>query len=399
MTFGTIENCVTAHFDIVTPMFLGGADQQAEHIRPASFKGMLRFWWRAVNWGRLRKKFTDDAAALRALHEEEARLFGNSANDGKGGQGCFLMSIVMPDKALVISKKGTVHEKFSRNDAARYLGYGLMEAFSSEKKSTKAGQLNRDCLNEEQQFTVKFLFKDGLDESIKNALIAFGLLGGLGSRTRHGMGSVALKEIRLKDAVIWSAPKTIDEYHAALKTLFEGANAVESTPYSAFNANTRIDILMKASSAFSVLNGFGKAMLMYRSWGKDNKVLGQESEKRFKKDHDWSKGLIKEAFHPQRVVFGLPHNYGKRANEQVNAAEHERRASPLFFHVHQIANEYIGVSLLMRADFLPAGEQINAGGKKIDAKIEWSVITDFLDGDAQSSNQPRFPDKQRVWGR
>lgn len=399
MQFGHIENCVTAHFEIITPLFLGGADQQAEHIRPASFKGMLRFWWRAVNWGRLRKESADDATALRKLHEQEAQLFGAAAAEEKGGQGCFLMSIPTLDKALSVSKKGAVHPDFSRNDAARYLGYGLMEAFSSTNKNTKAGQLNRDCINEKQAFVVKFLFKKGLDDGIKNALIAFGLLGGMGSRTRHGMGSVALKEIRLKETVIWSAPKTINEYQAMLKALFTDADAIETAPYSAFNANTRLDILMKADSTFSVLNQFGKAMLMYRSWGKNGKVLNEEREGRFKDDHDWSKGMMEKHFHPRRVIFGLPHNYGKKPNEQVNAVEHERRASPLFFHVHSIKEEYIGVSLLMNADFLPAGEKINAGGNKVDAKIEWDVLTDFLDGETKSTNIPRFPNKQRIWGK
>jgi CRISPR-associated protein Cmr1 len=46
---------VTARFQIVTPMFLGGAGQKAEGIRPPSVKGALRFWWRALNWGRFRQ--------------------------------------------------------------------------------------------------------------------------------------------------------------------------------------------------------------------------------------------------------------------------------------------------------------------------------------------------------
>ena len=44
----------TLHYRIVTPMFLGGENQQADatQFRNASFKGALRFWWRALNWGR-----------------------------------------------------------------------------------------------------------------------------------------------------------------------------------------------------------------------------------------------------------------------------------------------------------------------------------------------------------
>lgn len=43
------DNTITATFEIVTPMFLGDADQKATSIRPTAIKGALRFWWRALN--------------------------------------------------------------------------------------------------------------------------------------------------------------------------------------------------------------------------------------------------------------------------------------------------------------------------------------------------------------
>jgi CRISPR-associated protein Cmr1 len=44
---------IEAVYRIVTPMFIGGADQKPnDGVRAPSFKGMLRFWWRALNWGR-----------------------------------------------------------------------------------------------------------------------------------------------------------------------------------------------------------------------------------------------------------------------------------------------------------------------------------------------------------
>lgn len=42
---------ITATYRIVTPMFVGDANQQATEISPQSVKGALRFWWRALNWG------------------------------------------------------------------------------------------------------------------------------------------------------------------------------------------------------------------------------------------------------------------------------------------------------------------------------------------------------------
>ena len=87
-----------ARFKICTPMFLGGAEpQHTEGLRTASIKGALRFWWRALNWQRCAALHPDDtAAALRALHAHEARLFGIAADDKKppsGGQGVFLLEV------------------------------------------------------------------------------------------------------------------------------------------------------------------------------------------------------------------------------------------------------------------------------------------------------------------
>ena len=45
---GAAQHTIQATYRIVTPMFCGGAEQQAE-FRLASFKGVLRFWWRGKN--------------------------------------------------------------------------------------------------------------------------------------------------------------------------------------------------------------------------------------------------------------------------------------------------------------------------------------------------------------
>ena len=37
-------------YKVVTPMFCGGADIEKAELRIASFKGVLRYWWRALAW-------------------------------------------------------------------------------------------------------------------------------------------------------------------------------------------------------------------------------------------------------------------------------------------------------------------------------------------------------------
>jgi CRISPR-associated protein Cmr1 len=415
-----------ATFRIVTPMFIGGADQSpSDGIRPPSVKGALRFWWRALNWGRFRRPGATDASALKALHDEEAKLFGLAA-DGKGGggQGRFLLTVRHDE--LTTTEKGTVHPKFKPTRektsngkkvpdethlaAARYLGYGLMTAFTSRDRETRAikaraGQLDRGCLNENQIFTVTLTFRDKVDDSVLNALKALGLLGGLGSRSRHGMGSIALEKIVDDEKKeIWIAT-TQEDYEHKVKELLGSFASVPEPGYSAFSKESRVDVLLSEDTPYEVLDQFGMKMLDYRSWGRTagGNVLpsGKVSEKRFEDDHDWfrvySWAAANPNFHPRRVVFGLPHNY-HRNHHHVISENHERRASPLLFHVHPVGDKFIGVGIYLQAQFLPSGEKIKANGTDVPASIDWSFITGFLDG--KVGNPPtgadRFPGKKAV---
>ena len=390
---------IEATFRIVTPMFLGGADHSVtDGIRAPSVKGALRFWWRALNWRRLYEP--DTAKALAALHAEEARLFGAAAKtidkEQAGGQGVFLLNVRHDE--LTSKKAGYIHEKFRSNDAARYLGYGLMVAFGSNNQMppTTSGQLQRDCIDEGQEFVVSLLFRGEIVQSVRDALIFMGLVGGLGSRARHGMGSIALiRFVEPNDTPNeWQAPLSAQEYDVQINQLFSRAADVEPSsgntepPFSAFWQESRIDRLLCGSSCFAALDDFARALLMYRSWGRSDaqggsKVLGKASERRFDNDHKWFKdkpwARSHPGFHPRRVVFGLPHNYHKD-HHHVVSENYERRSSPLLFHVHPIAHTFIGVGIFMPAKFLPTGERISANGEFPAANIDWSVITDFLDG-------------------
>ena len=382
---------ITASYQIVTPMFIGDANQQATSISPAAVKGALRFWWRALNWGFIRNMTDSNEAALRELHQKESALFGSAADQGSG-QASFKISVAA--NKLTLTKAGTTHQHFKLHNASRYFGYGLMEAFGSRVKGTEAGQLTRDCFNEDQTFTVSILSKKTIDTSLLNALIALGTLGALGSRSRHGMGSLVLESIHRGKETIWSAPTDQASYCKQLQSIIAPLNNT-IPPFSAFSENSRVDVLLTGSTPYQVLDGFASRQLLYRSWGRGGTVLNQESEHRFKEDHDWSKDVRPHDFHPRRVVFGLPHNYGPGNRQSVKSEKYERRSSPLIFHVHKIGSEYVGVCTLLKSDFLPEGERINAGGKNVPAKIEWDLLHEFLDGSDKKGNV-RFANRESV---
>lgn len=374
---------ISATYRVTTPIFLGGADQQAE-LRLPSFKGALRFWWRALAWDRCRD--------VQKLRREEAALFGSSDQDV--GQSKVLMRLISTGSEETICHPPQQLMDLNREvgEGARYLGYGVMEAFASHKKGTKAAQLTRSCLLAPFSFTVELLFKpDVSDEQrgqIPKALKLLGMLGGLGSKARKGYGSVTLTSLVIKQrrddvgTEDWKPPEKPQELVERLNELLgssqiRGGNADASVfdnlpEWTAFSPASRILVLSpdgQDRTPLASLDRVGREMVRYRSWGKNGKVLrDQEREEVFKDDHDLMKQDWKQRqSHPRRVVFGLPHNYGKPPTEHVEPAElHDRRASPLILHVHQSKNDSQPLAILtfLPSLFLPAQARGLSVGKR-----------------------------------
>jgi CRISPR-associated protein Cmr1 len=312
------------------------------------------------------------------------------------GQGAFLLSVQQPTNAKQnTTDKNKVHQDFQNCKTARYLAYGLMEPFRNNKQNRDAGQLSRDCLNENQFFTVQLIFRAEPEPSILDALKAFGLLGALGARARHGIGSISLEKITRTNPdkaiiTLFESPNTPQAYHQAIAALFAKTYPQSLPPYTAFSGLSRIDELVQGTSPYTVLDAFSEKMLIYRSWGRAGDISPNlKSEKKFKDDHNWFREhnpKLPADFHPRRIVFGLPHNYHKESHHVFPEPEKDtqgegRRASPLWFHVHRLDDKnYLGISIYLPATFLPANKKISANGKLVPQKIEWNVITDFLDG-------------------
>jgi CRISPR-associated protein Cmr1 len=135
-----------------------------------------------------------------------------------------------------------------------------------------------------------------------------------------------------------------------------------------------------------MLDKLGREFVHYRSWGRGGKVLGQESERNFPEDHHLSKSQHVAIRHPRRVAFGLPHNYGPDNNKQVQPANNDldRRASPLFLHIHQVGEDAqaFGVATFLPSRFLPDGEELRSFGKMVPLQPHaelWKPIHGYLD--------------------
>lgn len=386
---------IEATYRVVTPLFCAGIDPSHAELRLPSFKGVLRFWWRALAWSRC-------GGDLKQIKQEEDTLFGST----ESGQSRVLMRLVPPLRLATVPI-GTILTKSDSNtrvvgEGARYLGYGVMEAFGSKNKRTKAGQLTRACYRPPVEFTVQLrtraLDRESLD-SLKNALTAVGVLGGMGAKSRKGYGSLVVRSLRINDADKWSAPETVDELKTAIAALYPNGMSDALPEFTALSKAARHVLLtVDVGEPIDLLDRVGRELVRFRSWGRNGKILGGvvDSEKLFKDDHDLMKANPSERkAHPRRIAFGLPHNYGKGEQQVGPYDPHlDRRASPLFIHIHECGENPVAVVSFLPARFLPEGKSdISVGGKKVAQTAEdklYKPIHDFLDRllDAKQRKEP-----------
>lgn len=380
---------VTATFEIVTPMFLGDADQQANRIRESSIKGALAFWWRALNYCKFAANKSPEQA-LREMQKRELELFG-----GPDRQSGFLLRVErgigkddLIHERCILGKDGTGFKTPKRNDertvgvGARYLGYGLINAFYTRGNPEKGnpekqpGELERSCIMANRTFSVSFLFNRSMSETdideITTAIKLFGLLGGLGSRVRRGWGSVSLIKLQSDSLdVKWSPANNKQSYQDQLAALFPKDQMRLSGcgfPLTAFAKESRVWMAdkklsnRKSSSQDAIWNNplealdwLGRALLDYRAWGRNGKFGEQAVQQQFIEDHHWFRKGSNDGDIPFRTAFGLPHMYDSKKHQGVSIADNGddpgRRASPMLMHIHKIGGSFVAVVTLIPTSY------------------------------------------------
>jgi CRISPR-associated protein Cmr1 len=135
-------------------MFMAGADGKTPELRPSEFKGMMRFWWRAIR--------ADDN--IEKLREEEAKIFGGTEKEGKS------------KVAIRITP--------------------LQVDFSSYKPlpHSKDKIFTLPCIKANSTFEILLMGEEKFINIFKDVFFLSTILGGFGKRSRRGFGSVAIIE-------------------------------------------------------------------------------------------------------------------------------------------------------------------------------------------------------------
>ncbi len=301
---------IEATFRIVTPMFVSGADREIAELRTASIKGMLRFWWRALNWGEYIKNIGNEFEALKTMRRDEGDLFGGAEGNNKNSSK-FIMKVERLE-----NPNFEIDWPSGENDPSSYLGMGIWESGEIEKGNYQA---HRVGFRENQNFTLSLFFKNNFCakkiSSIKDALKIMGLIGGLGGRSRRAFGSLAIEKIDGENICVGC----VGEYERVIYSVLEKYTLSNfAPPFTAFSKNTRLSVSKKLDKS---------ARLSHLELG--------SAYKKFRSDNTGER----------KKVFGLP------LEGATSRLAEARRASPIMFHIHPIGNKFIFVASLFPALF------------------------------------------------
>ncbi len=169
------NSSLTLTLETVTPLFLAGADNQTPELRAASFRGVLRFWFRALAGAR-----TERVAELQQL---ESAAFGST-------------DLGSP---VVIRASGRADPPLQTGDRRPLL-------HSRRRRFT-----NRAFV-EGGRFQLELSPRPGLPELSPGAIAATLLLltlGGLGKRSRRGFGSLRGVEVAVEGIDLSKIPEEL----------------------------------------------------------------------------------------------------------------------------------------------------------------------------------------------
>lgn len=179
--FKNIES-KTYECEIITPMFLAGANQKQAELRTQSIKGALRFWWRAIYGGN----------NIEDMKKREAEIFGSTEEKSR--------VIIKIDglhsvEAIQNLPRGTTFSVHNHPvGIIHYLSYG-----THEYQRGNGNQFIRPHIENGTQFKITLQTSNQYWNEVSNSFSAMIKYGGLGSRSRNGLGSITCGEITFND--------------------------------------------------------------------------------------------------------------------------------------------------------------------------------------------------------
>lgn len=165
--------------EVVTPLFLGGADPKKAELRAASIKGSLRFWWRAL-YG------CDDLADMK---KRESEIFGSTEKKSS-----FSIQLNGIDNIKPIMKNVDKGKIFVVNSSKGTFRLGIIDYLAFGIRDHKQGY-TKEHIQSSAHFSIKLIFNRCFSDEVLESFCNFIRFGGLGAKSRNGFGSLHIEDL------------------------------------------------------------------------------------------------------------------------------------------------------------------------------------------------------------
>ncbi len=309
---------VTFSLRTLTPLFLAGADQTKAELRAPTFRGLMRYWLRALLGG----LFGTDRKGLEKVIEAETAVFG-ATDTGSA------VSIKVSDAS---SEPKEFTEQISVRVGGKWQATGKGYLLWSMARSGRADKGNlkpaRWFFPPGTRFQVTLSTRDGNETKLKQAVAAFWLLthlGSIGSRSRRCAGSLAVQVVGDNTT---GFPFNAPENAQALKQQIEQGIRTARALYNSEkwpSGDAQFDALAQGACRIWILQD-------EQPWQSTEIAMQRLGEKLQEYRSHISIG--------RRKIFGLP---------LPPIIFNKRRASPLLLRLAELqGNKYVGIAVLFK---------------------------------------------------
>jgi CRISPR-associated protein Cmr1 len=320
---------VTFTLRVLTPLFLAGADANTAELRAPSFRGLMRYWQRALVGGLV----GTTPLSLEQVKKTETALFG-ATDTG---------SAIAVKVSATSERPREFTEQISTRVGGTWQATGKGYLLWSMAKS---GRVERNNLKSARwyfapgtgfQVTLSARGKDA--NKLEQAIAAFWLLtqlGGIGSRSRRCAGSLSIE--RVKGDNVTALPFAAAENTPALKIKLEqgvkAARGIMQQALEAANKHPFQQTVIKQAQ-FDILAS--EACRIWILQDEQPWTSAETAMTRLGGDLQSYRSQIPIA---QRKIFGLP---------LPPIIVNKRRASPLLLRVAELQEKkYVGIAVLFK---------------------------------------------------
>lgn len=380
---------------LITPMFMYGSDKESVELRTSEFKGMMRWWWRAI-------KAQDN---IEKLKKEEAEIFGSIEK----GKSKIKIKIYLQNNNLNEGENLRNEDKFKTQPEDFHKGINLKQEYNlkweyNKKEKTLDGEdkgigylLYSTVLPQKEKSYIKAGFsfnieicsfdEDAFKQGVASIWAAINL-GGFGTRSRRGGGNIVVVS-KVGEELLDFIPK--------------GKNSRELAEWIINNFRKAKTLITDYNSwAFSYSNlCFSRFIISensFNSWKEALNDIGKQYLE-FKTEH---RDKIFDS-----AVFGLPvihHGFKIEGNSST------RRSSPLIIKILLSEDKYWWMVIRLFGEFLQEGEVLVKKEKEKDKekdkdkktqKPTYTLIDEFWNklkstGKEFILNKPEYLDKREI---